>query len=54
MDKIQIIYGGDSKELDRAIEMLMDNAKSNFAHATKLINDLLNNLTIGYWQMQCR
>jgi D-3-phosphoglycerate dehydrogenase len=30
VDKIQIIYGGDSKELDRAIKMLMDNTKSNF------------------------
>jgi Ni,Fe-hydrogenase maturation factor len=46
-----LAIGAESFELG---DGLSDNAKNNFAHATKLINDLLNNLTIGYWQMQCR
>ena len=46
-----LAIGAESFELG---EDLSNNAKINFAHATKFINDLLNNLTIGYWQMQCR
>ena len=46
-----LAIGAESFELG---DGLSDNAKRNFAHATKFIDDLLNHLTIGYWQMQCR
>lgn len=34
-------------------ESLSDNAKRNFTNATKLIDTLLNTLTLESWQMQC-
>ncbi len=34
-------------------ESLSDNAKRNFANATKLIDQLFNTLTLECWQMQC-
>ncbi|MEN9898693.1 MAG: hypothetical protein RLZZ66_2342 [Pseudomonadota bacterium] len=46
-----LAIGAESFELG---EGLSDHAKENFAQATKFINNLLNNVTIDYWQLQCR